>query len=122
MELDGNNQGVECLRLLNEIIADFDEVLLSCFKPILIDEHLLQLLDHQKYRAIDKIKTVGNCYMAAIGLIPEFRIPVSTSLSLYSNICFLKMSNLVFRIGINATPLRPQLLLNLTKMAFIGKR
>lgn len=26
-ELDGNNQGVECLRLLNEIIADFDEVL-----------------------------------------------------------------------------------------------
>lgn len=28
MELDGNNQGVECLRLLNEIIADFDEV--SC--------------------------------------------------------------------------------------------
>lgn len=28
MELDGNNQGVECLRLLNEIIADFDEVIL----------------------------------------------------------------------------------------------
>lgn len=27
MELDGNNQGVECLRLLNEIIADFDEVM-----------------------------------------------------------------------------------------------
>ena len=26
MELDGNNQGVECLRLLNEIIADFDGV------------------------------------------------------------------------------------------------
>jgi hypothetical protein len=26
IELDGNNQGVECLRLLNEIIADFDEV------------------------------------------------------------------------------------------------
>lgn len=26
-ELDGNNQGVECLRLLNEIIADFDEVI-----------------------------------------------------------------------------------------------
>lgn len=29
MELDGNNQGVECLRLLNEIIADFDEVSLQ---------------------------------------------------------------------------------------------
>lgn len=26
MELDANNQGVECLRVLNEIIADFDEV------------------------------------------------------------------------------------------------
>lgn len=26
-ELDGNNQGVECLRLLNEIIADFDDLL-----------------------------------------------------------------------------------------------
>ena len=25
-ELDLNNQGVECLRLLNEIIADFDDV------------------------------------------------------------------------------------------------
>ncbi len=28
MELDANNEGVECLRLLNEIIADFDEVCL----------------------------------------------------------------------------------------------
>jgi hypothetical protein len=27
MELDANNEGVECLRLLNEIIADFDEVI-----------------------------------------------------------------------------------------------
>lgn len=26
IELEGNNEGVECLRLLNEIIADFDEV------------------------------------------------------------------------------------------------
>ncbi len=26
VELDANNEGVECLRLLNEIIADFDEV------------------------------------------------------------------------------------------------
>nr|XP_027197802.1 Ca(2+)/calmodulin-responsive adenylate cyclase-like [Dermatophagoides pteronyssinus] len=58
MELDGNNQGMECLRLLNEIIADFDE-----------------LLDQEKYKPIDKIKTVGSCYMAAIGLIPQYRIP-----------------------------------------------
>ena len=26
MELESNNEGVECLRLLNEIIADFDTV------------------------------------------------------------------------------------------------
>lgn len=31
IELDGNNMGVECLRLLNEIIADFDAVRMSCF-------------------------------------------------------------------------------------------
>jgi adenylate cyclase 1 len=42
-ELDGSNQGVECLRLLNEIIADFDE-----------------LLCEEKFHAIDKIKTVGS--------------------------------------------------------------
>ncbi len=30
IELDGNNMGVECLRLLNEIIADFDAVRISC--------------------------------------------------------------------------------------------
>ncbi|XP_065340008.1 Ca(2+)/calmodulin-responsive adenylate cyclase isoform X7 [Cloeon dipterum] len=56
-ELDGNNQGVECLRLLNEIIADFDE-----------------LLAEDRFRAIDKIKTVGSTYMAAVGLIPELKI------------------------------------------------
>ena len=26
VELEANNEGVECLRLLNEIIADFDDV------------------------------------------------------------------------------------------------
>ena len=55
-ELDGNNQGVECIRLLNEIIADFDE-----------------LLGDERFRAIDKIKTIGSTYMAAIGLIPELQ-------------------------------------------------
>ncbi|KAK2081016.1 Adenylate cyclase type 6 [Saguinus oedipus] len=29
VELEANNEGVECLRLLNEIIADFDEVLVQ---------------------------------------------------------------------------------------------
>lgn len=27
VELESNNEGVECLRLLNEIIADFDELM-----------------------------------------------------------------------------------------------
>ncbi|CAH1156233.1 unnamed protein product [Phaedon cochleariae] len=56
-ELDGNNQGVECLRLLNEIIADFDD-----------------LLSEERFKALDKIKTVGSTYMAAIGLMPDLRI------------------------------------------------
>jgi len=29
-ELAANNQGMECLRVLNEIIADFDEVTAMC--------------------------------------------------------------------------------------------
>ena len=41
-ELDGSNQGVECLRLLNEIIADFDEVLI--FKDSLIQNILNDLI------------------------------------------------------------------------------
>ncbi|KAJ8272783.1 hypothetical protein GJAV_G00093380 [Gymnothorax javanicus] len=53
IELDGNNMGVECLRLLNEIIADFDE-----------------LMDKECYRDIEKIKTIGSTYMAAVGLVP----------------------------------------------------
>lgn len=52
-ELDGNQLGVECLRLLNEIIADFDN-----------------LLAQERFVAIDKIKTVGSSYMSAVGLIP----------------------------------------------------
>lgn len=56
-ELDGNNQGVECLRLLNEIIADFDD-----------------LLSEERFKSIDKIKTVGSTYMAAVGLMPDQRI------------------------------------------------
>ena len=57
MELDLNNQGVECLRLLNEIIADFDD-----------------LMGDERFRAVDKIKTIGSTYMAAVGLIPEHKI------------------------------------------------
>lgn len=49
------NKGVECIRLLNEIIADFDE-----------------LLDEERFCKIEKIKTVSATatYMAASGLNP----------------------------------------------------
>ncbi|KAF7992438.1 hypothetical protein HCN44_001763 [Aphidius gifuensis] len=52
-ETDINKQGLECLRLLNEIICDFDKLLL---KP--------------KFSAIEKIKTIGSTYMLAAGLSP----------------------------------------------------
>ncbi|XP_076988511.1 adenylate cyclase type 7 isoform X2 [Tamandua tetradactyla] len=50
-ECNINKEGLECLRLLNEIIADFDELLL---KP--------------KFSSVEKIKTIGSTYMAAAGL------------------------------------------------------
>ncbi|XP_072218769.1 adenylate cyclase type 3 [Leuresthes tenuis] len=49
-----NNGGIECLRILNEIISDFDS-----------------LLDRDEFRCITKIKTIGSTYMAASGLTPE---------------------------------------------------
>lgn len=52
-ETDINKQGLECLRLLNEIICDFDKLLL---KP--------------KFSGIEKIKTIGSTYMLAAGLKP----------------------------------------------------
>lgn len=52
-ETDINKQGLECLRLLNEIICDFDKLLL---KP--------------KFSGIEKIKTIGSTYMLASGLSP----------------------------------------------------
>ncbi|KAG7314103.1 hypothetical protein KOW79_022599 [Hemibagrus wyckioides] len=46
-----NKDGLECLRFLNEIITDFDE-----------------LLSKPKFNVIEKIKTIGTTYMAAAGL------------------------------------------------------
>ncbi|XP_076018718.1 adenylate cyclase type 2 [Genypterus blacodes] len=43
--------GLECLRFLNEIVADFDE-----------------LLSKPKFSSVIKIKTIGSTYMAAAGL------------------------------------------------------
>ena len=52
VELESNNEGVECLRLLNEIIADFDEI-----------------LGEEQFKYIEKIKSTGSTYMAASGNI-----------------------------------------------------
>ncbi|XP_038608564.1 adenylate cyclase type 6 [Tachyglossus aculeatus] len=51
VELEANNEGVECLRLLNEIIADFDEI-----------------ISEEPFRQLEKIKTIGSTYLAASGL------------------------------------------------------
>ncbi|XP_063078208.1 adenylate cyclase type 8-like [Engraulis encrasicolus] len=51
---EARQEGVECLRLLNEIIAGFDE-----------------LLEESYFLDIEKIKTIGSCYMAASGLSPD---------------------------------------------------
>lgn len=48
--------GKACIRILNEIICDFDE-----------------LLNDARFVCIEKIKTIGSCYMAASGLCPEVK-------------------------------------------------
>uniref|UniRef100_A0A3Q2W7N1 Adenylate cyclase type 1 n=1 Tax=Haplochromis burtoni TaxID=8153 RepID=A0A3Q2W7N1_HAPBU len=102
IELDGNNMGVECLRLLNEIIADFDE-----------------LMDKECYRDIEKIKTIGSTYMAAVGLVPTTASKVKKSIT--SHLCtvsdfaiemfdvldainYQSYNDFVLRVGINVGP------------------
>ncbi|XP_075877593.1 adenylate cyclase type 1-like isoform X2 [Nelusetta ayraudi] len=102
IELDGNNMGVECLRLLNEIIADFDE-----------------LMDKECYKDIEKIKTIGSTYMAAVGLVPtvgtEAKKSVYDHLSTIADyaiemfdvldeINYQSYNEFVLRVGINVGP------------------
>uniref|UniRef100_A0A8C9SDQ0 adenylate cyclase n=1 Tax=Scleropages formosus TaxID=113540 RepID=A0A8C9SDQ0_SCLFO len=57
-ESNENRDGLECLRLLNEIIVDFDE-----------------LLSKPKFSGVEKIKTIGSTYMAAVGLtVPDYNV------------------------------------------------
>ena len=46
--------GLECLRVLNELISDFDDLLMS-----------------EEFECIEKIKTIGSTYMVASGLSSE---------------------------------------------------
>ncbi|XP_062858249.1 adenylate cyclase type 1 [Trichomycterus rosablanca] len=102
IELDGNNMGVECLRLLNEIIADFDA-----------------LLDKECYRDIEKIKTIGSTYMAAVGLVPTTGSKGKKSISehlctvadfaiemfkVLDAINYQSYNDFVLRVGVNVGP------------------
>uniref|UniRef100_A0A8D0GYW6 Adenylate cyclase type 7 n=1 Tax=Sphenodon punctatus TaxID=8508 RepID=A0A8D0GYW6_SPHPU len=104
-ECDVNNEGLECLRLLNEIIADFDELLL---KP--------------KFSGVEKIKTIGSTYMAAAGLSvtsgqennqdkerqhAQIGIMVEYSIALMSKLDGINrhsFNNFRLRVGINHGP------------------
>ncbi|XP_048826139.1 adenylate cyclase type 4-like isoform X2 [Brienomyrus brachyistius] len=103
-ESSENKDGLECLRFLNEIIADFDEVL---SKP--------------KFSSVEKIKTIGSTYMAAAGLtvtageekkehngsnshvrsMVEFALALMAKLELINTHSF---NNFKLRIGINHGP------------------
>ena len=49
--------GKEYLRVLNELISDFDEI-----------------LDRAEFRNVEKIKTIGSTYMAVSGLNPTSNV------------------------------------------------
>ncbi|XP_053324473.1 adenylate cyclase type 4 isoform X2 [Spea bombifrons] len=104
-ECDENHEGLECLRLLNEIIADFDE-----------------LLSKPKFSSVEKIKTIGSAYMAAtglnatsgqenpqdgdrnynhVGIMVEFAIALIGKLDVINKHSF---NNFKLRIGINHGP------------------
>ncbi|XP_012289111.1 adenylate cyclase type 3 [Orussus abietinus] len=96
-----NNQGLECLRFLNEVISDFDAI-----------------LDHDKFKNIIKIKTIGSTYMAASGItespepedgprwahlstLVEFALELKKALSGINEQSF---NHFVLKMGINHGP------------------
>ncbi|XP_034941184.1 adenylate cyclase type 6 [Chelonus insularis] len=99
VELEANNEGVECLRLLNEIIADFDEVLAE-----------------ENFKYIEKIKSTGATYMAASGLtkstcdmkdfkhvtaMADYALRIRDQLAYVNEHSF---NNFKMRVGINIGP------------------
>ncbi|XP_072761762.1 adenylate cyclase type 5 isoform X3 [Anoplolepis gracilipes] len=99
VELEANNEGVECLRLLNEIIADFDE-----------------LLAEEQFKYIEKIKSTGATYMAASGLtkstcdMRDFKHVVAMAdyaLRIRKQLAYVNehsFNNFRMRVGINIGP------------------
>ena len=98
-ENDINKQGLECLRLLNEIIADFDT-----------------LLTYKRFAAVEKIKTVGQTYMCACGLtqrtnhrdmshimaIADYTFALRNQLKYVNENSF---NSFIMRIGLNMGPI-----------------
>ncbi|XP_002734095.1 adenylate cyclase type 3 [Saccoglossus kowalevskii] len=100
-----NNQGVECLRFLNEVISDFDG-----------------LLNEPRFKTITKIKTISSTYMAASGMSTDFDNLVSSgtrqrwshladlvefSLALRESLDKINQqsfNNFILRIGLNKGP------------------
>ncbi|EDW78192.1 uncharacterized protein Dwil_GK24141 [Drosophila willistoni] len=101
-----NNQGLECLRFLNEVISDFDA-----------------LLELPQFQDIIKIKTIGSTYMAASGInlqrnlrtdapiterwshlavLVEFALELKHALQ---NINEQSFNHLVLKMGINHGPI-----------------
>lgn len=88
--------GKEYLRVLNELIGDFDE-----------------LLSRPEFRCVEKIKTIGSTFMAASGLDPSTRGDNSEHIFSLMNFAIAMQSvvddfnkdllefNLILRIGLN---------------------
>lgn len=94
------NNGMECIRLLNEIIFDFD-----------------QLLEDEQFKSLEKVKTISSTYLAACGLNPRDQLlPPSYHLSVCCKFAFAmkralnevnvhSFNNFVMRIGVSHGPL-----------------
>lgn len=71
-----SKHGIECIKILNEIICDFDQVspegILYRFCSLrgIYDVSLVysQLLFKPKFSSVEKVKTIGSTYMAATGV------------------------------------------------------
>lgn len=50
--------------------------------------HVLQLMDKECYKDIEKIKTIGSTYMAAVGLVPTVGTKVALLFCLFDS-CFI---------------------------------
>lgn len=72
------NKGVECIRLLNEIIGKMDTFLIYSQSSIhfCLIADFDELLDEERFSTIEKIKTVSATatYMAASGLNPSHKV------------------------------------------------